>query len=129
MSLNPYEPTQSASQLMAHTRLGGFRRRHPIWFGGVAGAFVAVIFTLVAIPVYFLKLPGKEVAAAILSPAFMFCWCFILGDNARSAEHAVRVGLAPGILFNFTLGFVLGICLSTLDVARRALMQKLRNRF
>lgn len=85
--------------------------------------------TFTAIPVYFLQLPGKEIAATILAPAHMICWFFILGDNARSDEHALRVGLAPGILFNFALGFVLGAYLSAVDVAGRALMRKLRNRY
>lgn len=128
MSLNPYEPTQSASQLMAHTRLGGFRRRHPIWFGGVVGAFIAVIFTLVAIPVYFLELPGKEIATDVLSPAYLICWLFILHDNAHSDEHAVLFGLAPGIPFNCAVGFVFGAFLSVVDVAGRSLLRKLRNR-
>ena len=129
MSRNPYEPPQTAHSLRAYAQIGGFRGRLPIWFVGVAGAFVAVMFTLVAIPVDFLKLPGKELATDDLGPAHLICWFFILGDNAHSDEHAVRVGLAPGILFNSTFGFVFGAILSVVDVAGCALLRKLRNRY
>ena len=126
MSRNPYEPTQNASRLEGYPRINGFRRRHPIWFGGVLGIFVAGIVTLVAVPIYFLRLPGEIIAANILGPAHLICWFFILGDNAHSDEHAVSVGLVPGILFNCAVGFVFGVVIATVNSALRALWRNMR---
>jgi hypothetical protein len=128
MSRNPYEPIESASDSRGYTRIDSFRRRHPIWFGGVLGIIVAGTLTIVAVPVYFLRLPGKEIATTVLGPAHLICWFFILGDNAHSDEHAVRVGLVPGILVNCAVGFVFGVVLATVNGAVRALWWKMRSK-